>query len=349
VSFVVDSDTWGGAEVYVVHHGRRAGVNGWEAAVVCSELVAGPMQAALPATTVSTVRLARHTGAAPQIRTALEAQRPDAVLVNMVDPASNAAALEAALSVAPTVATLHLVGDVDRSPALDDLRSLYARAAGVISPSEEGRRQLVDVLGVRQPRAVVVSNGVDIPADVPSRPSNTVPVVGALGRLTPQKGFDVLLAGFRLLIEKGIDLRVSIGGEGRESESLTRQAADLPVTFEGFVHDPSAFLGRLDLFCLPSRREALPLALLEAMARGLPCIATDVGGIGEELSSAVVLVPPENPHAVEEALRALLADPGLRRRLGQRARTLVSRRFGADLMARRTFSLLDAATDGHAR
>jgi glycosyltransferase involved in cell wall biosynthesis len=114
----------------------------------------------------------------------------------------------------------------------------------------------------------------------------------------------------------------------------------LPVEFRGFVRDVPAFLRELDLFCLPSRREALPLALLEAMAAGLPCVATDVGDIRAAVGDAVLLVPPEDDRALAAALDSLLGDPERRVALGRRARQRAVSHLDADLMARRTFQLL---------
>jgi glycosyltransferase involved in cell wall biosynthesis len=113
------------------------------------------------------------------------------------------------------------------------------------------------------------------------------------------------------------------------------------VRFCGFVSDPRRFLAGVDLFCLSSRREALPLVLLEAMAEGLPCVATDVGDVRQAVGEAAVVVPPGNVAALAAALHDLLADPGRRRVLGLRARTLAERAFDAELMARRTFAILD--------
>src|SRR3712207_9265260 len=79
----------------------------------------------------------------------------------------------------------------------------------------------------------------------------------------------------------------------------------LPIfTVTGWVEDRRAFLAGLDVFCLPSRSEALPLALLEAMAEGLPCVATDVGDVARRVGGAVEGVPPEDPGALAEIGRA---------------------------------------------
>jgi glycosyltransferase involved in cell wall biosynthesis len=114
------------------------------------------------------------------------------------------------------------------------------------------------------------------------------------------------------------------------------------VSFRGFVGDVPGFLRELDLFCLPSRREALPLALLEAMAAGLPCVATDVGDVRTAVADAALLVPPDDERALTEALDGLLRDPVRRACLGRRARHRAVSHLDADLMARRTFGLLAA-------
>jgi glycosyltransferase involved in cell wall biosynthesis len=168
-------------------------------------------------------------------------------------------------------------------------------------------------------------------------------MLGAVGRLTRQKGFDVQLAAVRSLeaAEPG-RLTVAVAGRGREGDALAAAASGLPVSFRGFVRDVPAFLRELDLFCLPSRHEALPLALLEAMAAGLPCVATDVGDVRAAVADAALVVPPDDGPALAAALDALLRDPGRRADLGRRARRRAVTHLDADLMARRTFSLLEA-------
>jgi glycosyltransferase involved in cell wall biosynthesis len=265
-------------------------------------------------------------------------------MVNLVDPHSSAAVLAAALSEAPTVVVLHLPGTLGSGPETARLRDLYRRARWAISPSEAGRGQLVEELGVPEARAVVIHNGVDLP-DLPAREEldGGAPLLGSLGRLTNQKGFDVLIEAVRGLVHAGTSLRVTIGGSGREAARLAATANGLPISFRGFVSDTPAFLSELDLFCLASRAETFPLALLEAMARELPCIATDVGDIKESLGSAVLVVPAEDPRELQEAIGALAKDPGLRASLGRSARRLVSQDFRVELTARRTCQLLDSA------
>ena len=340
LSLVCDSENWGGAEVYLTHLLRRVGGLGWTASLVCAGPLAGRFAPLLPPDRLATVPLARHTGAAPAVRAALAAQRPDVVLVNLVDPGSNAAAVAAALEVAPTVGVLHLPGDADERAHLVEL---YGAMAAVVTPAAGGRDQLVGELGVPPERVHVVPNGVDVPADPAGPAGGPVPRVGGLGRLTAQKGFDVLLDAVRSLAEAGVALEVVVGGEGRDGEQLRARAAGLPVTFSGFVDDVRGFLAGLDVFCLSSRREALPLVLLEAMAEGLPCVATDVGDVAVAVGADAVVVPPGDAGALAAALAGLLADPARRADLGRRARARAAAAFDADLMARRTSAVLALA------
>ncbi len=343
VAFVCDSDAWGGAEVYLTHLLRRAASNGWSASLVCAEPVAYGFAGLLAPGGFTVVPLARHTDQAPAIRAALAAQRPDVVAVNLVDPGSNAAAVAAALDVAPTVGVLHLAGDTGAGERRTKLAVLYDRMAAVLTPASGARTQFVTDYGLPEDRVQVVPNGVDIPAEPTGPAGGTVPRIGGLGRLTEQKGFDVLIEAVRLLEEEELPLELVIGGTGRDEEKLHAAAAGLPIAFSGFMAEPSRFLADLDVFCLSSRREALPLALLEAMAQGLPCVATDVGDVREAVGEAAAVVPPGDAAALAGALRELLIDPVRRRRLGLRARRAAERAFDADLMARRTFAALDRA------
>jgi glycosyltransferase involved in cell wall biosynthesis len=342
VTFVCDSDAWGGAEVYLTHLLRRAAAHGWSGSLVCAEPVAGGFTGFLPQGGLGVVPPARHAAEAPAIRAALAAYRPDVVVVNLVDPSSNAAAVAAGLSVAPTVGVLHLPGDTGSGATREQLAGLYRAMAAVLTPATGGKAQLMAAYGLPEDRVHVVANGVDVPADPAGPAGRSVPRIGGLGRLTEQKGFDVLIGAVGILREQGVPVELQIGGAGREERRLRAAADRLPVRFAGFVSDHRRFLAGLDLFCLSSRRETLPLVLLEAMAEGLPCVATDVGDVRTAVGEAALVVPPDDATAQAAALRELLTDPARRRDLGCRARLLAEQTFDADLMARRTFAVLDS-------
>lgn len=339
VSFVVDSESWGGAEVWLGHHLRRAAEHGVDASVVCAEPLADRVRAEAPAGRLAVVPLARHLPTAPATRDALVGQTPDVVVVNLVDPGSNAATVAAALEVAPTAAVLHLTGEVAEEERAR-LAELYARLAVLITTSSDGVELVHRRLAEPRHGVVVSCNGVDVPPDPHGPAGHQPPRIGGFGRLTRQKGYDVLLEATRLLGERGHAFEVGLGGAGREEAALRAAAEGLPVRFTGWVSDPRVFLADLDLFCLPSRHEALPLALLEAMAEGLPCVATDVGDVRDRLGDVVEVVAVEDAPALADALAALLADGVRRERAGAAARRRVEEHHDADQMVTATYEVL---------
>ena len=341
VSFVADSEGWGGAEIWLVQHVRRAAAHGIEASVVCAEEVADRLRPEVPPGRLTPVPLVRHREKAPATRAALEEQAPDLALVNLVDPASNAATLDAALTVAPTAAVLHLVGDLGPDPAA--LAARYADLAVLLTPSEEGAALVRTGLAAPRGGIVVTCNGVDVPPEPQGPAGHRPPRVGAFGRLTRQKGYDVLLDAVRELVDRGVEHEVVLGGAGREEAALRRAAAGLPVTLTGWVADPRLFLAGVDVFCLPSRSEALPLALLEAMAEGLPCVATDVGDVVARLDGAVEVVPVEDAVALADALQGLLEDRPRAAALGRAARDRVAAGHDTSTMVAATFAALHRA------
>ncbi len=133
-----------------------------------------------------------------------------------------------------------------------------------------------------------------------------------VGRVSREKGLDVLLEALPLLAD--LPIRFSVLGDGGERAGLEARARALGVAervrWHGMVPDAARHLRACDAFVLSSRTEGTPIALFEAIAAGLPVVATHVGGVPEVVSPAqALLVPPEDPAALAAALRALLADP----------------------------------------
>jgi glycosyltransferase involved in cell wall biosynthesis len=112
------------------------------------------------------------------------------------------------------------------------------------------------------------------------------------------------------------------------------------VKLQGWA-ERGAFLRGLDVFCLPSRWEGLPFALLEAMMRGLPCVCTDVGDVADAAGDACLIVAPEDPRRLADALRTLATSPARRRELGAAARERVRRDHSATAMVRATAAIYD--------
>jgi glycosyltransferase involved in cell wall biosynthesis len=135
--------------------------------------------------------------------------------------------------------------------------------------------------------------------------------VGWVGRLSPEKGADVMLAA---LAQSDVSWGLSIIGEGEDRDRLKEQAADLGigdrVVWHGAVTNAAAVLPAFDCFVLSSRTEGTPIALFEAMAASVPIIATCVGGVPDVITSEhALLVPTEQPGTIAEALAELRRDP----------------------------------------
>ncbi|WP_282205189.1 glycosyltransferase [Kitasatospora fiedleri] len=145
-------------------------------------------------------------------------------------------------------------------------------------------------------------------------------VVGTVGNLTAKKDQATLLAAFALLRGREPDARLVLVGSGPLEAELRARAGD-GVLFAGTRADVPELLPGWDVFCLSSRQEGLPVALMEAMASGLPSVVTGVGGVPEILDDGVEgrLVPPGDPAALAAALGEL-AGPGPRERMGAAAR-----------------------------
>ncbi|GAA4934453.1 glycosyltransferase family 4 protein [Streptomyces coeruleoprunus] len=344
VGLLVDSDAFGGAEVYVRQLLRRLPAHFRRRLVVAEPVAPHFRDLHALCEDVTVVPLLRGRDPGHATASLLAGHAVDVWHVNLVDPGSNRAALAAASALAPTVATLHMPGHAHDATVA--LRALYGGLTTVIAVSREIAETVRERFGVPGDRVVRVRNGVDVPprAAPPVRASGGTPCrIGAVGRLTEQKGFDVLVGAVARLVAEGHPITVEVAGDGRDRAALERAAAGLPVRFHGFVADVPAFLRGLDVFCLPSRREALSLALLEAMAHALPCVTTPVGDVTEVLGDTVVTVPVDDPAALARALGGLVADPERARRLGLRARRLAVGGLDAAGMVAATADVLAAA------
>ncbi|ADG09292.1 glycosyl transferase group 1 [Caulobacter segnis ATCC 21756] len=180
-----------------------------------------------------------------------------------------------------------------------------------------------------------------------TRAEGPVRIVAA-GRLHPKKGFDVLIRAVGKLRAWDLDVVCEIAGEGDERgalEGLIRELdLDPCVKLVGWRQDVADFLATGDLFAFPSHQEGFPLTLLEAMAVGLPVVASEIEGPIEMIKDGVDgrLVPEDDADRLAEALGELIGDRDGARRLGEAARALVLEQYGPDQLARR----LEAALDG---
>jgi glycosyltransferase involved in cell wall biosynthesis len=170
------------------------------------------------------------------------------------------------------------------------------------------------------------------------------PVALFVGRLSHQKGLDVLLRIWRRFLESRPGATLLVLGEGPDGASLRRQAVALGVAgsvdFRGLRKDVAPHYAAADLFVLPSRYEGLPNVMLEAMAAGLPVIASRVSGTEDAIEDGRngLLVPPGEPAALLDALLRLTGDRGMGERLGKEARKTVEGRYHINRVAEETLA-----------
>lgn len=179
------------------------------------------------------------------------------------------------------------------------------------------------------------------------RPTLELPVVACVGRLSCEKGVDLMLEAWARVVADHPGWRLHVYGDGPEGDELREQAAAAglsgSVEFRGVVDDVEEALVEASIFALPSRDEGFPMSVLEAMAYGLPSVAFDCApGVRALLGGERrgLLVRPGDIAAFARALRRLIEDPGLRRALGEEARAAVGR-FGPDVVLARWDRLFD--------
>lgn len=181
-------------------------------------------------------------------------------------------------------------------------------------------------------------------AGEPARPTSCPPMILSVGRLVPKKGFDLLIEAAALLRQRGSDFRIEIVGAGDLRRGLEKQIFEAGledrVTLRGLLtrNEVREAYARADCVVLASRiagdgdRDGIPNTLVEAMGCGLPVVATQLPGIAELVvhGKTGLLVPPEDPTALADALERMLHDPALRHRMGHNGRHRVVHEFDAD-------------------
>jgi glycosyltransferase involved in cell wall biosynthesis len=186
--------------------------------------------------------------------------------------------------------------------------------------------------GIATRRLTTIWNGVDVSRFAYEGPQASGPVV-MVGRLSPEKDVNTLVEAAALAVRQYPAFRLEIAGDGPCLVDLKRRATELSldehVQFLGEVRDIPRSLGRAGLFVLSSLTEGISLTLLEAMARGLPVVATRVGGNPEVVveGETGLLVPPRAPAELAAAMVHLLRSPDTRRRMGQAGRCRVEQHF----------------------
>lgn len=235
------------------------------------------------------------------------------------------------------------------------LKEKISRAKFAVTISEYNRQYLVNQGGQRN-KIHIVRCGVDssrfftAPLKKPTPPFQ----IGTIGRMVEKKGFDTLLQAVSLLQKKEIPFRLTIAGSGPLEKYLCDLVQQLNLTaiidFPGVIANDkvSAWLHTLDLFVLPCRKDShndmdgIPVVLMEAMLSGIPLVSTHISGIPELITHEQegLLVPPEDPNKLAQAILRLLQDHALRSYTYQNGIKRVTTEFDNERNANRLMQLL---------
>ncbi len=228
----------------------------------------------------------------------------------------------------------------------DHLGRFLQEADAVTVVSEDLRDHALRIGSLPQQRVEVIPNGVDMEVFQPiggKRQPGSMRLI-SVGRLEHVKGHDVLLRALADPQYGSGSCELTLVGDGEERSALIELARQLAiearVNFAGMLNQQETLnlLQNSDVFVLPSRSEGLPVALIEAMACGLPCLASDVGGVTQVLCGAGMTVEPDNPEELARCLGMILADESLRTGLSKAAIRRASS-FSAALAANRYAAL----------
>ena len=347
VLLVIDSLDGGGAERYVVDLAVALRRRGWPVHVACSVggiRAATLADAGVPVTVLLEELVKRRvSGRYERALARLVAELRPAVVHAHLFASAAAAANAVRDQPVPLVVTEHTEGPWRdrRARAVSGL--VYQHADRVVAVSSAIRDLLVTGYGVAPERVeVLLPTPAAPPAAGSAPPDPGRPVVGLVGRLVPEKGVDVFLRAAALVSAVVPQARFLVIGDGPLRPDLEHRAAVLglagAVTFTGYRSDASHLLSGLDVLAVPSRSDGSPLVVCEAMAAGVPVVASRVGGLPDlvEDGGSGLLVRPGEAEDLARALVSLLLDPEAARRLGARGRTLAATRSHERLVDRMT-------------
>ena len=253
----------------------------------------------------------------------------------------------------PLVTTVHgwtWTGGVSRMMVYEWLDGLCLRRADAVVVVNEAMTSHPRLRAIRQHRLHTINNGIPQRDLLDQAPRAMLPqpildfvrqetCIVALGRLSPEKGLDILLRAVAGLVQEGRDVRLVLLGDGSLRGELQQLAEQLGigqrVLLPGFFAEASRLLGYFDIFALPSLTEGLPMVVLEAMQAGLPIMASRVGGIPQVLDHGTcgLLTPAGNVQAVQAGLRDIMENKEKAAKRVRAAKDRVHQLYSSQAMA----------------
>jgi glycosyltransferase involved in cell wall biosynthesis len=228
----------------------------------------------------------------------------------------------------------------------------------IIAVSDSLRREMCELQGVDDGRSVTIRNGIQGPAPLTRRFARAVLgceeddriVIACIGRMVPEKGVDVLIEAFTILVSRGFDAELVLIGDGpmlSHYQNLAGKIGLARVRFLGEVPDAAQLLPGIDIAVSPSRQEGLGLVAIEAMLAGRPVIASEVGGLPEVIihGETGLLVPPEDPVLLASSLCYLISREDVRERMGRLGSLRAQEHFSRHGMMRAVLSEYDAVME----
>jgi glycosyltransferase involved in cell wall biosynthesis len=336
--FVVPDLGVGGAERHVVTLAPALDPAAFRVSVVCvgeqGELFDDLRDSGVPARALHARR--RPVRALVALVRAMRAERPDVVVTRGYN-AEALGRIAAALTRVPrAVVWVHNATDITPRgqvrPVVDRLLEPVTSAYYGVAHAQ--RPYLVDHLGHPAEKVEIIHNGVDPALFAPGAPAGAM-TIGIVAVLREEKDHATLLRAMRMVVDEVPEAHLLVIGDGPLRPALEELARRLGitgnVTFAGSRSDVAALLPALDVAVLSSTTECFPMAVLEAMACGVPVVGTAVGGVPEMIEDGVTghLVPPRHPRAMADALVKVLRDPA-RAAMGRAARDRVLAEFTLD-------------------
>ncbi len=355
---------WGGGQKWMLTTAQALARRGHFVTIACaraSVLEQRAREAGLPLWSAPVGRLGWRLGSSLSLARLLRRERVACVIGN-VGRDLRLGVLACGMSGASLLQRRGILRPVRRDPWN---RWLYGRAVRrVIVDSEALRRHIVESAPYLAERVVLLPNAIDtskplggdgarLRAELGIAPD--APLVGAVGRLAPMKGFEHLLRAWPAVVKQHPSAHLVVFGGGELQDALAAEAAQLgvapSVTLAGFRSDVENLYAALDVFVLPSvKDETVSNAVLEAMAHGKPVVVTDyAGGIAEPVKArgAGRVVPVGDARALGAALAELLADAAARARMGRAARETIEQEHSLDASIGQLENLLRAVRGEH--
>lgn len=349
--WLIDSLTVGGAESLIVPFARQLDPSRYELFLCCLATIQGnALEKELRAANIEVLNLGarnlRDLRAFRKLLRFLREQRIDLIHAHLTY-ASIWAAVASRLTKIPSVATLHVAPPSDGRFAIRDrlMRFVTNRwSSRVIAVSDALRRRYLERGGLAPSRIITVHNGIEVDRfardahesrallardlDIP----DSARIVATVSVLRPGKGIEVLLDAIPHVVAQVPDACFVIIGDGPMRAAWTAQANALGVErhvrWAGYRNDVAALLAGCELFVLPSLDDAFPTVLMEALAAGVPIVATNVGGIPEIVDANVGrLVPANDADALARAIATLLGDRATHARMRDATRPTAAQRF----------------------